>query len=404
MKMLKKVTAVLAVLLLVLGTMSIGAVAAGETGTIGITIRADKTDYLYPGDIVTFTMNVSTNFNYIGMRWPVMYSLKAFEPVHANDGFGDADYGNVIGNETLSDPNSYIESSEASTNEPFGSGYSKTNYGCLLIQWTGGASGNSVIYYNEPTGADCLTFQLRVKEGYTANGGVGTVVVPTTDQVKSLLYLDGITTPTNGDTTYHISLENLTFTSEPCQVHIIKEMAGLDARGDTVIDTTGPINYIYGLNAAVNQENEQLYTSSTIQRHTMATGNAKIELWSVEEVEHPATFDDDPTTEKLISTGAKLKLYDASGKFLDEYTFVIFGDINGDGVLDGADSSLLTDGFLYMEEWSWGNVNDNALFFSCDINGDGVVMSDDVGPLVEAMGSKGYINQTHDPDNFFVYY
>ena len=90
MKMLKKVTAVLAVLLLVLGTMSIGAVAAGETGTIGITIRADKTDYLYPGDIVTFTMNVSTNFNYIGMRWPVMYSLKAFEPVHANDGFGDA--------------------------------------------------------------------------------------------------------------------------------------------------------------------------------------------------------------------------------------------------------------------------------------------------------------------------
>ena len=95
MKNLKKVTAVAVVLLLVLGTMSIGAFASVDSGAVGITINVDKTTNLYPGDIVTFTVNISTNFHYTGMRWPVMYTLKAFEPVVANDGNGDADYGNV---------------------------------------------------------------------------------------------------------------------------------------------------------------------------------------------------------------------------------------------------------------------------------------------------------------------
>ena len=92
MKMLKKVTAVVAVLLLVFGTMSIGVTAAGETGSIGITITADDQDgsrKYYPGDIVTFTVNISTSFNYTAMRWPVMYTLKAFEPVIGNDGNGE---------------------------------------------------------------------------------------------------------------------------------------------------------------------------------------------------------------------------------------------------------------------------------------------------------------------------
>ena len=63
MKMMKKVAAILFALLLVLSTVSLSVSAEGETGTIGITITADKTNNLYPGDIVTFTINISTNFN-----------------------------------------------------------------------------------------------------------------------------------------------------------------------------------------------------------------------------------------------------------------------------------------------------------------------------------------------------
>ncbi len=390
MKLWKKVTAVLVVLLLVLGTMSIGVCATGETGSIGISIRADKTTNLYPGDIVTFTVNISTSFRSIGMRWPVMYTLKAFEPVTANDGYGDADYGNVTGYGALADPDSYLESGEANTNEPFGTPYTKANYGCLLIQWTGAVTGNSVINYYEPNGADCLTFQLRVKPGYTSNKGVATVAIPTTSQAMGMFYLEGITTPSDGNSTFYLTPQTCTVTSTPTTVTIIKEAAGLLPKADTVIDTDGEINYIYGLNGLV--ANGETIDEDTLSDYVTLTGNATCELIT-------NSFD-------MISTGAKLRLYDANGAFLSEYTFVVFGDINGDGVAELTDVDMLIDGYLGMQEWAWNpeDTKCNAMFFSCDINGDGRVESDDLGPLVEAMATFGYINQTHDPNDFFIYY
>ncbi len=250
MKMLNKVTAVVVVLLLVLGTMSIGALASVDSGAIGITITADKTTNLYPGDIVTFTVNISTNFHYTGMRWPVMYTLKAFEPVVANDGNGDLDYGNVNPLGQLADePDSYLESAEASTNDPFGTPYTKANYGCLLIQWTGATSGSSVTNYYAPSGEDCLTFQLRVKPGYTANKGVGTVAIPTTNQAKNVFYYEGVEFPNDATSTFFLTSATMTVTSAPCTVNIIKEAPGMLPKegSPTVIDTESDTNYILSL-------------------------------------------------------------------------------------------------------------------------------------------------------------
>lgn len=398
MKMLKKVMAVLAVLLLVLGTMSIGVCAEGETYAIGITITADKKENLYPGDIVTFTVNISTNFRYVAMRWPVMYTLKAFEPVVANDGNGDADYGNVNGlGSTINNPDSYLESAEATTSEPFGTPYTKTNYGCLLIQWTGGTTGTGVINYYEPAGADCLTFQLRVKEGYVNNKGIGTVAIPTTSQAMDVFYLEGIRDPSDADTTFKLTPQTCTVTSAPETVSIIKEAAGIiPAEGtDTVIDVDGPHNYIYGFNT-IATEGEEL-NETTIFKYVTLTGNATFQLI-------PAIPTEDPDETPVYSTGAKLKIYDANGKYLDEYTLVVFGDINGDAVVDGMDTTMLIDAFLFVEDWSYGDLKDNATFFSCDINADGMVGSDDLGPLMEEVGLVGYINQRYDADNFFIYY
>lgn len=392
MKNLKKVTAVAVVLLLVLGTMSIGAFASVDSGAVGITINADKTTNLYPGDIVTFTVNISTNFHYTGMRWPVMYTLKAFEPVVANDGNGDADYGNVdaIDGGGLDAPDSYLESTEASTNDPFGSPYTKANYGCILIQWTGATSGTSVTNYYAPSGADCLTFQLRVKSGYTANKGVATVAIPTTTQAKNVFYYEGVEFPNNANSTFFLTPTTMTVTSTPCTVSIIKEAPGILPKdgSPTVLDTEGETNYIYGFNTIFSEM--EMIDDSTIFKYITLTGNATIEL-----IENDMG---------MISTGAKLRVYDASQHFLEEYTVVVFGDINGDCVIDVTDSGLLIDGYLYMEEWTYGDtVRDNATFFSCDINGDEVVDSTDYGPFNEAFEAFGYINQSNDPENFFIY-
>jgi hypothetical protein len=390
MKMLKKVTAVLVVLLLVLGTMSIGTSAAVDSGSVGITITADKTTNLYPGDIVTFTVNISTNFHYTGMRWPVMYTLKAFDPVIANDGNGDTDYGNVNGLGQLLAADSYLESAEAVTNDPFGTPYTKANYGCMLIQWTGATSGTSVTNFYAPNGEDCLTFQLRVKAGYTANKGVATVAIPTTNQAKSLFYYEGVEFPNNANSTFFLTSTTMTVTSTPCTVTIIKEAPGMLPKdgSPTVIDSDSGVNYIYGFNTIFAEY--ELIDEDTIFKYVTLTGNARLELI--------------PNDMGMISTGATLRLYDASDLFLDEYTVVVFGDINGDCVMDLTDSNMLIDGYLYTEEWSWGDtVKDNATFFSCDVNGDGYVDSTDYGPLFEALLTRGYVNQTNDPENCFIY-
>ena len=390
MKMWKKVIALVAVFLLVLSTMSIGVCAEGETGTIGITITASKTTNLYPGDIVTFTINISTNYRAFAMRWPVMYTLKAFEPVVANDGNGDADYGNVIGIGTLADPASYLESGECPTNDPFGTPYAKSNYGCLLIQWTGGTTGTGVTNYYEPNGANCLTFQLRVKPGYTSNKGVGTVAIPTTNNAKNTFYLQGITDPADANTTYKMAPADVTVTSTPCTVNIIKEQAGIVSRTGTatVIDTDGPVNYIYGLNAIVDEGEE--IDETTIFKYVTPTGDA--------------TFTLEDNDNGVMSTGAKLYLYDAGGTFLAEYIFVVFGDCNGDGVTNGLDALTMIDGFMYTYEWSYGAVKDNATCFSCDINANGMLDPDDLAPLLDMNAGIGYVNQIYDPDNFFIEY
>lgn len=390
MKMLNKVTAVLVVLLLVLGTMSIGASATVESGTIGITITADKEANLYPGDIVTFTVYLSTDFHYTGMRWPVMYTSKAFEPVIANDGNGDTDYGNVIGYGALTTTDSYLESAEATTNDPFGTPYTKANYGCILVQWTGGTYGGTVTNFYSTTAAKCFSFQLRVKSGYTANRGVATVAIPTTTQAKSMFYYEGVENPNSASTTFSLTSSTCTVNSEPKTVTVIKELPGMLPKdgSPTVIDTESEINYIYGFNSIFAEA--ELIDEDTIYKYVTLTGNATMELI--------------PNDLGMISTGAAIRVYDAAGQFLNEYTVVVFGDINGDCVIDGSDSSMLTDGFLYMEEWSWcESVKDNPTFFSCDINGDGRVESDDFGPFTEALEYRGYINQNNDPEDFFIY-
>lgn len=391
MKMCKKVIALIAAILLVLSTMSIGVSAEGETKSIGITITADKTTNLYPGDIVTFTINISTNFRAFAMRWPVMYTLKAFEPVMANDGEGDADYGNVIGHGgVLDDPSSFLESGECPVNDPFGAPYAKSNYGCLLIQWTGGATGTGVTNYYAPSGSDCITFQLRVKAGYTSNKGVGTVAIPTTNNAKSVFYLQGITDPADANSTYKIAVADCNITSTPCTVNIIKEQAGIQPKAGTptVIDTDGPINYIYGLNSVVDEGEE--IDDITIRKYITLTGDA--------------TFTLEENDLGVMSTGAKLFLYDAGNKFLAEYVFVIFGDCNGDGTTNGLDSLVMIDGFMYTYEWSYGGVKDNATAFSCDMNANGQLDPDDLAPLLDMNAGVGYENQTYDPDNFFIEY
>ncbi len=80
-----------------------------------------------------------------------------------------------------------------------------------------------------------------------------------------------------------------------------------------------------------------------------------------------------------FGTGTKIDVVNTAGEVVDTYTLVIFGDVNGDGVVDGQDSV-----FIWMIIWS-GDTTENAYTFAADVNKDGVINEVDV-QIVEEVG------------------
>lgn len=388
MKTMKKVASIVIALLLVFSTMSIAANAVGETGQVNITITADKSTNLYPGDIVTFTINIRNNFNYTGMRWPVMYSPKAFEPVIANDGSNPADYGNVKGFGAIVSNDSVLESAELSANSTaFGGTYSKTAYNGLLIQWTAGTSSAGVAYYNEPSGSDCITFQLRVLDAPTATKA--TVTIPDTAQCKSYFYYQAVSNPSDATTFYKMDATTCTVSISGLinKISLYKEHAGITPKTgtDTIIDPDG---YIYGLNDFVTGKVDCIGIDEHGNDNTLEYIN----------LSGGATYTIEPNENDVYSTGAKLHIFDANGKAIGDYEYVVFGDVNGDGMTDGMDIAILVQAYMYEDDWSYGDLKDNSMFFACDINADGVVAPDDFAPLARVLIGDGCLNQTRNPN------
>jgi hypothetical protein len=93
-------------------------------------------------------------------------------------------------------------------------------------------------------------------------------------------------------------------------------------------------------------------------------------------------------------TGSVIHVFDADGNAVDDYTIIIFGDIDGDAQVDANDMMEVISAISTEQEWSWGNVTDNAQMFACDINGDDGVFSEDFNILELFLQLEGYPDQT----------
>ncbi|MBQ3150817.1 MAG: hypothetical protein IJB86_06195 [Clostridia bacterium] len=386
MRFVKKIAVVLLAILLVLCSVSIAASAEGETGSITINLTADRNKGLYPGDIITFTINIANDFNYTAMRWPVMFTTKAFELVTVDNG-SDTDVGNVKGYGALAGAESVLESAVLpSTAEAFGGTYAKTTYSGLLIQWTAGTTAAGLAYYNEPAGSNCITFQLRVKDAPTVTSGK--VIIPTTTQCKNFFYYQGIADPSDASTIYKMNSTTCTVNSTGETISVYKVSASISPKtgSDTVIDEER--GYIYGFTTTA--KDFMSLDEDVIANHITCEGGATYEL--------------ETNDAGCYSTGAKLKAFDANGKSIGEYELVVFGDINGDSVTDASDVAVLIDAYLYIPEWSWEEVDSNATMFSCDTNVDGLVTADDYAAIEIAMMVEGYIDQTYTEGVDVIYF
>ena len=70
-----------------------------------------------------------------------------------------------------------------------------------------------------------------------------------------------------------------------------------------------------------------------------------------------------------MTTGATILLKDDSGKVVATYVFIYFGDVNGDGAVDGTDAVAVE----LHDAWIETIDEDTAAYYAADVNGDGAV-------------------------------
>lgn len=109
------------------------------------------------------------------------------------------------------------------------------------------------------------------------------------------------------------------------------------------------------------------------------------------------TFEVETNEYDMESTGAKLVIYDENGDTVDEFYTVLFGDVNGDGTMDGTDLTLLTYTIGYTNHEPWANfvvTDEFPQTFAADASHDYLLDGTDVTMLVYQIGNIEDIEQT----------
>jgi len=93
-----------------------------------------------------------------------------------------------------------------------------------------------------------------------------------------------------------------------------------------------------------------------------------------------------------FGTGTKIELVNnATDEIIQTYQIVIFGDVNGDGAINGIDAGTIVNVENYT--LAWDSVTDTALIRAGDINGDGSINGIDAGIMVNVENYLVNINQ-----------
>jgi len=101
------------------------------------------------------------------------------------------------------------------------------------------------------------------------------------------------------------------------------------------------------------------------------------------------TLEVETVVDGVVGTGSKLILKDKDGKVVEEYEAVIFGDVNGDGLVDIMDTICLD---LYQAN-EVNYANNSAQWYALNLNADAAVDAADVILLDAYTNFEGEIDQ-----------
>lgn len=340
MKKSRRLLSFLLSAVMLFGVFAIAASAEGESSKVTI---KPNTDAAAAGDVITVTVNVSTNYYATTMRWPVLFSSDFFELVEGSAGATDELI--ALGGSVVTPAINNINS--------FTSDYTSDEYDSIIFQWQGLKDG-LLSLYNVPAGMDCFTFRLKVKDD-APMGASGDIIIGN----SNLFYTQMLTDPT--DPSSYKQNKDIVFTTTGATVTFnIPEVLPAEGK-DIAIDKENGI--IRGIDPGV-VDNLNSYICAKIPGELVVT----------------------PSQENRMGTGTKVELV-FKGEVLETYTVVVAGDLNGDCLVDA------TDYLWYDLAETYEVTFDGLSALAADLTGDGIINVNDKIALDSYLIFAGDINQ-----------
>ena len=300
MKNKNKIIATVLAIALIASVFIVGTVA--NVKNTSITVSVDKTE-LSSGESATVTVKASADYPVATASIPVFYDKTLVDVSNATATLSGYDVKNITTDATATD------SAKIYAN----AGVDSSKYGFVLVTYIGGA--NDTV--NALENATMLTFKITAKSGVSGDAAIKSVTetAKTEENVAGMLYFG---TTTNGKVINSIpeNVEGVVLTSATANVTIKSAGTTITAKGDkkTVIDNEN--KYIYGITPGDNVEDYVQVNNGSFDIVANASGYKN-------------------------GTGAIVNVKNASGAVVDTYTIVIFGDVNGDGMVSASDYSAI---------------------------------------------------------------
>lgn len=344
MNLTKKILSVILSVILAVAVFGVCASAEGTANgdeSMTVTVTTDRDEYA-PGDDVIVTVSLKTNYNMTTFRFPIMFNSDVFE------------IPNLIGLTALNTAKAKgtLTSNSLTGDSTIVEGYDASEFNCILVQWTAGVSGSTLGCLNLPNGEDVFSFKVKAKS--SAAGKIGTILIPSE---YTGFYNQGIQTPTDATTIYYIDEANFTKEFISKTVSVVGETVDLVP------------NAAYESEAVIDKENMYVHgfeigmaSTAELKQKVVASGSGTIKV----------TY-----AEYGLGTGSLINVYN-DDTLVKTYTVIIFGDINGDAIIDTNDSLTTEVVANGMEDFST-----DAITYAADINGDGAIDTSDV-TIIEA--------------------
>lgn len=334
MKITKKILSVILAVILAVAVFGVCASAEGTANgdeSMTVTVTTDRDEYA-PGDDVTVTVSLKTNYNMTTFRFPIMFNSDVFE------------IPNLIGLTALNTAKAKgtLTSNSLTGDSTIVEGYDASEFNCILVQWTAGVSGSTLGCLNLPNGEDVFSFKVKAKS--SAAGKSGTILIPSE---YTGFYNQAIQTPTDATTIYYIDEANFTKEFISKTVSVVGETVDLVP------------NAAYDSQAVIDKENMFVYgfdvgmtSTAELKQKVIASGSGTIKV---------------VYTSYGLGTGAKINVY-SDDQIVKTYTVIIFGDINGDAVIDTNDSSDVLSAASGLKDY-----DEDSVIMAADLNGDGSI-------------------------------